>query len=190
MKSLKEQLAGYPFATVGDYSYASSVSIQTWRNMGWWDHETSKLSIGKFCSFAHSINIFMGGNHATHFVSTYPFPELWADTVPTPKYETSKGNINIGNDVWVGIGATIMSGVTIGDGAVIGAYAVVASNVEPYGIAVGNPARVVRKRFDEETIKKLLEIRWWDWDIQKIRANRNMLFSKNIETFVNSFVER
>ena len=87
----------------------------------------------------------------------------------------------IGNDVWIGTGAKILSGVTIGDGAVIGAYSVVAKNVSPYTIAVGNPAREIKKRFDESTIQNLMKLKWWDWDIDKIRRNVSALSSVEVE---------
>lgn len=92
----------------------------------------------------------------------------------------SKGDVMIGNDVWLGTDAAVMSGVTIGDGAVVGAYAVVTRDVEPYTIVAGNPARPIRKRFDDETIRKLLENRWWDWPREKIAANVTTIYSGDV----------
>lgn len=97
-------------------------------------------------------------------------------------HPAAKGNIVIGNDVWIGADVTIMSGVTIGDGAVIGTCAVVAKNIPAYAIAVGNPARVVRYRFDDAIIKKLLELKWWNWPLERIRKNVHLLCSSNIST--------
>lgn len=91
-----------------------------------------------------------------------------------------KGDTIVGNDVWFGQNVTVMPGVHIGDGAIIGANSVVASDIPPYAVAVGNPARVVKKRFDDETISKLLDLKWWDWDIEKISDNIEKLISRNI----------
>lgn len=149
-----------------------------------------RLKIGKFCSIATGVNVFLGGNHPIRYVSTYPFVafrDVWpgARTIPEAEPEDdrwgSKGDVTIGNDVWIGLNAIILSGVTIGDGAVIGAYSVVGSNVEPYTIVAGNPARPIRRRFDDETVKRLLEIRWWDWPPEKIDANVSIIFSRNVE---------
>ena len=103
-----------------------------------------------------------------------------------PGHPMSKGDVVIGNDVWIGEGATIMSGVTIGHGAVIGAKAVVAKSISPYTIAVGNPARVVRQRFPTDTIKQLLEVEWWNWPIEEVRANAGILLSSDIAALVDA----
>lgn len=145
-----------------------------------------KLKIGKFCSIAPDVTIGIGGEHRMDRVSTYPFvdfPRDWpeADFLPIEEvWVCTNGDVIIGNDVWIGWGATILSGVTIGDGAVIGARAVVARDVEPYTVVVGNPAHLVRKRFDDETIRQLLEIRWWDWPIDKIRANMTIILGTDM----------
>lgn len=145
-----------------------------------------KLRIGKFCSIAEGVTIHLGGNHRIDLVSTYPFA-AFVDDFPSAKFlrdeevrAVSKGDVIIGDDVWIGCGATILSGVTIGDGAVIGAEAVVATNVDPYCIVAGNPARTIGKRFDDDTIRKLLEIRWWDWPIDKINNNLEKICSNKI----------
>lgn len=143
----------------------------------------NKFEIGKFCSIADKVKIFLGGNHTVNSPTTYILNYLFKGDM---EESLSKGDVIIGNDVWIGYGALILSGVKIGDGAVIGAHAVVAKNVEPYSIVVGNPAREVRKRFDDKTIKKLLEIRWWDWPIGKIKININSLEGDTKE-FVKKF---
>jgi len=164
---------------VGKYTYCTTMPTV-------FKHPGTKLIIGDFCSIGANVTIHLGGNHKTDLMTTYPLFRLFADDWPDPKMPTiedfwgiSKGDVVIGNDVWIGFGATILSGVTIGDGAVIGARAVVTSDVEPYAIVTGNPARFTRKRFDEETIQKLLEIKWWDWPIEKIKRNANVLYSNN-----------
>jgi len=165
---------------VGRYTYCATMPTV-------FKHPGAKLIIGNFCSIGANVTIHLGGNHRTDFVTTYPLFRLFADDWPDPKLPTiedfwgiSKGDVVVGNDVWIGFGATILSGVTIGDGAVIGARAVVTSDVEPYAIVVGNPARLVKKRYDEETINRLLETKWWDWPIEKIKRNANVLYNNNM----------
>jgi acetyltransferase-like isoleucine patch superfamily enzyme len=160
----------------GPYSYYGSLSVT---HFG----EPYHFSIGKFCSIGERLRIYLGGNHRTDWFSTFPFMSFH-DVFPEAKYiqghPVSNGDIIIGNDVWIGDDVTIMSGVTIGDGAVIGTQAVVAKNVPPYAIFVGNPARLARYRFDDAIIKRLLELRWWDWPLERIRKNVYFLCSSNI----------
>lgn len=135
-----------------------------------------KLIIGKFCSIACGAKfIFNSANHTLSSVSTYPFPiffEEWGLNIKdVTKAWDNKGDIVIGNDVWIGYEAVIMAGVTIGDGAIIGTRAVVTKDVPPYSIVGGVPAKPIRKRFDNETLEELLKIRWWDWSEEKIARN-------------------
>ncbi len=137
-------------------------------------HMCERLIIGRFCAIATGARFIMSGaNHALDGLSTFPFSIFgkgWAD----PLQDWSKGargDTVVGNDVWIGMDAAIMAGVTIGDGAIIGTRAVVARDVPAYGVAVGNPARVVKKRFDEATIERLLEVAWWNWPAEKITRN-------------------
>lgn len=135
-----------------------------------------KLKIGKFCSIACGAKfLFTSANHTMKSLSTYPFPiffEEWQlDGKDICDAWDNKGDIVIGNDVWIGYEAVILSGVTIGDGAVIGSRAVVTKDVEPYTIVGGIPAKPIRKRFDEQMIKKLGKIGWWNWDEEQIRQN-------------------
>ena len=135
-----------------------------------------RLIIGKFCSIACGTKfLFNSANHALDSLSTYPFPLFSEEWGLKPKNVAeswdNKGDIIIGNDVWFGFEAVILAGVTIGDGAIVGARAVVTKDVAPYTIVGGVPAKPIRKRFDAQTIKALLEIRWWDWDEDKIAQN-------------------
>ena len=137
-----------------------------------------ELSIGKFCSIACGAKfIFNAANHTLNSLSTYPFSimfEEWGlptDTDSVAQAWDNHGNITIGNDVWIGYEAVIFSGVTIGDGAIIGTRAVVTKDVPPYTIVGGVPARPIRKRFSEDVIARLEELRWWDWDEKKIGRN-------------------
>jgi acetyltransferase-like isoleucine patch superfamily enzyme len=123
------------------------------------------LSVGRYCSIADRVEILLGGNHRVDWATTYPFSalrSLWPTAPKTHAYHGSRGDVTIGNDVWIGSGAMILSGVTVGDGAVIAAQAVVAKDVPPYAIVGGNPARLIRYRFDEATVRDLLETAWWD----------------------------
>ncbi len=149
--------------------------------------ESSNLHIGKFCSIADEVTIFLGGNHRTDWITTYPFNVLnneFPEAKDISGHPATKGNVIIGNDVWIGYKATIMSGVTIGDGAVIGACSVVTKDVKPYEIVAGNPAKVIRKRFSDEIIIQLLKIAWWNWPIEKIKAEIEFLCNNNIEKFI------
>ncbi len=128
-----------------------------------------KLIIGKFCQIATGVRFIMNGaNHAMDGISTYPFKVMGKSWESAPINVVSKGDTLIGNDVWIGNSATIMQGIHIGDGAIIGTNALVTKDVEPYTIVGGNPAKEIRKRFDDETIELLLALAWWNWPIDKI----------------------
>ena len=148
-----------------------------------------KLIIGKFCSIACGAKfIFNSANHSLSSLSTYPFPiffEEWGlDVKDITKAWDNKGDIVIGNDVWIGYEAVILAGVTIGDGAVIGTRAVVTKDVPPYTIVGGVPAKPIRKRFTQETIDSLLTIKWWNWSEERIRQHITEIQSGNIEYLV------
>lgn len=162
---------------VGDYSYCADDKFEQ-RVTHCYPWYKEKLIIGKFCSIAKGVEFMMNGaNHCMKGVSCYPFYIFkgW-DHIPWPKQKLNiKGDTVIGNDVWIGQNAVILPGVKIGDGAIIGAYTVVAKDIPPYSIAVGNPARVVKKRFSKKVINHLLKIKWWDWPIEKIEKNVHIL---------------
>lgn len=148
-----------------------------------------KLRIGKFCSIACGAKfIFNSANHTLHSLSSYPFPiffEEWGlDVKDITKAWDNKGDIVIGNDVWIGYESVILAGVTIGDGAIIGARAVVTKDVPPYTIVGGVPAKPIRNRFDEKTIRTLQEIKWWDWPVERIAQHISGIQSGNIETLI------
>ena len=168
----KDYFVGRKFI-VGDYTYGKPRVL--------FEYPHTNLHIGKFSSIAEDVTIFLGGNHRPDFNTTYPF-----NTVPVEEFgvfrdlkghPASKGSVYIGNDVWIGYRSIIMSGVQIADGAVIGAGSVVSKNVGPYEIWAGNPARFIKKRFSDEKIEKLLELKWWDWDMEKIKNNIPALMS-------------
>lgn len=144
-----------------------------------------KLIIGKFCSIACNAKfIFNSANHTLKSLSTYPFPifpEEWDSTMNITEAWDNKGDILIGNDVWIGYEAVIMSGVHIGDGAIIGTRALVTKDVPPYSIVGGVPAKVIRKRFQDSVIEDLLKIKWWDWSTEKISKKLADIRKGNLE---------
>ncbi len=148
-----------------------------------------KLKIGKFCSIACGAKfIFTSANHSLKSLSTYPFPiffEEWGlDVKNIREAWDNKGDIVIGSDVWIGYEAVILSGVTIGDGAVVGARAVVTKDVPPYTVVGGVPARPIKKRFDEQTIDRLLKLRWWDLGREKIKECIPFIQSGNVDALI------
>lgn len=165
-----------PNIIVGDYTYYDDLENPEnfERNVLYhFDFDGDKLIIGKFCSIASDVKFIMNGaNHPTNWLTNYPFPIFgsgWESAMPDSW--PNKGDTVIGNDVWIGYAATIMPGIKIGDGAIIATQSVVTRNVEPYTIVGGNPANQIRKRFEESIIEELMQIRWWNWDIEKITRN-------------------
>ena len=156
-------VVGY-FTYIADSEFESHVThLYEWNG--------DKLIIGKFCQIASGVEFVMNGaNHQINSVSTFPFYTLegWDMELPASSDLPLKGDTVIGNDVWIGQNAVILPGVHIGDGAIIGANSVVGSNVEPYTIVIGNPAKVLRKRFDDELIELMLKFKWWDKSIEEI----------------------
>lgn len=145
-----------------------------------------KLKVGKFCSIACGAKfLFTSANYTMHSISTYPFPiffEEWGlDVTNITSAWDNKGDIVIGNDVWIGFEAVILSGVTIGDGAIIGTRAVVTKDVPPYTIVGGVPAKPIRKRFSDEIISELLKLQWWNWSESRIKQNIDAIQSGRIE---------
>ena len=157
---------------IGEYSYNSKMSVRGYPGV--------KLTIGKFCSIAPHCEIFLGDEHRTDFITTYPLGKLHTDVFGEFKscHPVSKGNVVIGNDVWIGYRVTIMSGVEIGDGAVIAANSHVVKNVAPYEIVGGNPAKHIRWRFDQDIVDLLLELKWWELPDSEIKDIASILSDK------------
>lgn len=158
---------------VGEFSYCNG-DIEVFG-------DGTKLTIGKFCSIAWGTTIILGGEHRVDWCTTYPFNEVIEEFSYIKGHPKSKGDIVIGNDVWIASQCKILSGVNIGDGSVIAANAVVTKDVEPYTIVGGNPAKVIRKRFDSQTIKRLEEIQWWNWKYEHIYDAIPILQSNRID---------
>jgi len=179
-----------PNIIVGDYTYYDDFeNVENFeKNVKYlFDFISDKLIIGKFCMIASDVKFIMNGaNHLTDSLSTYPFAifgQGWESAMNGKNYP-KKGNINIGNDVWIGYNATIMAGVTIGDGAIVATNSTVIKDIEPYSIVGGNPAKEIKKRFSKEIITKLLKLQWWNWDIEKITKNIQNLTNTEIEDLI------
>lgn len=161
--------------SIGKFTYGNP------RFMIW--GEAERIEIGSFCSIAEDVAIFAGGEHRTDWITTFPLRIALGDTLAgNDGHPATKGITKIGNDVWIGFRAIILSGVTIGDGAVIGAGAIVSKDVKPYSIVAGNPAKFIRNRFNEDQIKKMLEIEWWNWDTNKIKRHIAILSSSDLDS--------
>lgn len=162
----REILVGRSRVSVGRFTYDfGALKILEWG-------EESRLKIGRYCSLAHCITILLGGNHRSDWATTFPFGHIFTDELGGDGivgHPASKGDITIGNDVWIAYRATIMSGVNIGDGAVVAANSTVVRDVGPYEIVGGNPARHIKFRFPEEIRHLLLDLQWWNLPLESIR---------------------
>lgn len=154
-----------------------------------------KVHVGKYCSIGRDCNFFLHANHRVDWITTSS--QLWGPVTPEIAdmhmkmgHPICKGDIHIGNDVWIGAKSTIMSGVKISDGSVVGACSVVTKDVPPYAIVAGNPAKVVKYRFTEDQIEKLLQIKWWDWAEQKIKDKAMLLWSEKINDFLDQNITK
>ena len=181
-------LISNPLIEVGDYTYYDNpAGPERFEEhvLYHFDFIGDRLRIGRFCQIAaETIFIMNGGNHRMAGFSAFPFPIFggrWSGRFEGETDFPDKGDMTIGNDVWIGFGATLMPGISVGDGAIIGARAVVTEDVPPYAVVAGNPARVTRMRFDAETVQCLLEIRWWDWDIERITRSIPQICGNDIE---------
>ena len=172
-----------PNIIVGDFTYIADSDFES-HVTHFYPWSRDNLIIGKFCQIAAGVEFVMNdANHKMNAVTTFPFYtfEGWEMNIPDPSEMTFKGNTVIGNDVWIGQNAVILPGVHVGDGAIIGANSVVGSDVAPYTIVIGNPAKVLRKRFDDELIGLLLKFKWWDKSIEEINALIPILTSSDLE---------
>jgi acetyltransferase-like isoleucine patch superfamily enzyme len=179
---MNKQLLGYVGKSpvfCGRYTYGvANVSIREWG-------EGASLSFGSFCSISTNITIFLGGNHRSDWISTFPFGHIFQNELGGFEVEghpATKGDVIIGNDVWIGANSSILSGVTIGDGAIIASNSNVVRDVAPYTIVGGNPAKIIKERFSKNIVDLLLKIKWWDMDLNEIKKMHKILCSKpNVE---------
>ena len=172
-----------PNIIVGEFSYIADSDFES-HVTHLYDWNGDKLIIGKFCQIAAGVEFVMNGaNHQMNAMSTFPFYtlEAWNMEPPAPDDLPHKGDTVVGNDVWIGQNAVILPGVHIGDGAIIGANSVVGSDVAPYTIVAGNPARVLRKRFDDTLTDLLLRFRWWDKPVEEIDCLIPLLTCSDLE---------
>ncbi|MDG4895551.1 CatB-related O-acetyltransferase [Mesorhizobium sp. WSM4976] len=157
------------FATVGRYTYGVNTESV------WMASQDAPLVVGSYCSIASGVQFYCKSGHVHDCATSFPI-HFCVLKQPSPDASLGKRRgIRVGNDVWIGRNAAILPGVTISDGAVIGAHAVVTKDIPPYAVVAGNPARVVRYRFDEGTISKLMTIRWWDWDVETVKREAETL---------------
>ncbi|MGD8325673.1 MAG: CatB-related O-acetyltransferase [Sphingomonadales bacterium] len=178
-----------PDIQVGDYSYYDdpngAYQFQNENVLYLFEGSGVSLKIGKYCALATGVKFIMdGANHRMDGPSTYPFPVMggaWGQHMELVMGLPRRGDTIVGHDVWMGYESLIMPGVTIGHGAIISSRAVVTQDIPPYAVALGNPAKVVKMRFDEDEIARLLDIAWWDWPIEKITANIELIMSGSVD---------
>lgn len=173
-----------PNIIVGEHTYYDDPSgldnFETNNVLYHFDFVGDKLIIGKFCQIATGVKFIMNGaNHGLQGFTTYPFKVFGGEFADLPLLSDNKGDTIIGNDVWIGNDVTFMPGVKVGDGAIIASKSVVTRDVPAYTIVGGNPAQIIRKRFDDEIVEQLLKIKWWDWSVEKIAEHGKILLNAN-----------
>ena len=181
-----------PNIIIGDFTYIADSEFES-HVTNYYPWSRDKLIIGKFCQIAAGVEFVMNdANHQMNAVTTFPFYTLegWEMSAPDPSEMPFKGDTVVGNDVWIGQNAVILPGVHIGDGAIIGANSIVGSDVDPYTIVVGNPARSLRKRFDDELIELLLRFKWWDRSIDEINELIPLLTCSELDKVEEEFKKR
>ena len=189
-----------PRIEVGEYSYYDDPDepLEFERDAFLYAHGPERLIIGRYCAIASGVRFVMpGANHADLGPSTFPFGifgEPWAErTMDLVMGAPSRGDTVVGNDVWLGYRALVLPGVTIGHGAIVAAASVVASDVPPYAIVAGNPARVIRRRYEDEDVERLLRAAWWDWPVELVTEHARTIMAgtpKELERISRSIGER
>ena len=191
-----KEVINHPKIHVGEFSYYHNFEIledyASYLAPYLFPLSKDSLIIGKFVQIAHGVRfITSSANHKMSGFSTYPFntfmmtPQTTSEDI-TAMFEDAqnRGDTVVGNDVWIGMNAMIMPGVKIGDGAIVGANSVVTKDVAPYTVVAGNPAKLIKKRFDEHTTTTLLNIKWWDWSIEKIEKNIDVITSNDLDALI------
>jgi len=173
--------------SIGRYSYGDNlIKVQQWK-------EGASLQIGSFCSIAKGVTFLLGGNHRTDWISTYPFGHVYANEMginPVSEHPKTNGDIIINDDVWIGQNSTILSGVKVGAGAVIAANSTVVKNVLPYKIYGGNPAKLIKPRFNNQITDLLLMLKWWELDIEEIKKIHPILCSEPSEKAIKKLLSK
>ena len=181
-----ERLLSEGLVELGKHSYGTPL-VNVDRDFAGRSVGTGRLVIGPYCSIADNVVIFLGSNHRPDWISTYPFRVQWnIEGAYTDGHPATRGDVRIGADVWIGQAATILSGVEIGPGAVVGATATVTKDVRPYAVVVGNPAREVRRRFDDASVDRLLQLRWWGWPDERVRRMVPVLCSSDVDALLTT----
>lgn len=174
-RQAKKFNARYPQYNIGVGSYGIP-TVRDW-------NEGSSLSIGNYCSISSNVEILLGGNHRTDWISTYPFSAYLEGVSVIADTGITKGDVVIGSDVWVCANTVILSGVTVGHGAVIANGAVVTKDVAPYSIVGGNPAKLIGYRFDNDLRERLLKAAWWDWPVDEVKSIYHLLNADDFDGF-------
>ncbi|MBI5191628.1 MAG: CatB-related O-acetyltransferase [Nitrospirae bacterium] len=178
MSPLMQKNRRYDGYDIGEWTYGKP-KIWDW-GLG------ARFKVGRYSSFATGTVILLGGEHRTNWVTVYPFDVYFPDAKSRP-CNYSKGDVVIGNDVWIGQDAMILSGITVGDGAVVAARSVVTRDVPPYAVVAGNPARIIKYRFPDDVIERLSRMKWWDWPHEKVVEALPLLLSDDVEAFLDKY---
>jgi virginiamycin A acetyltransferase len=182
-----KSLVQSPFTSVGDFTYYDDLADPTGfeRRNVLYHYGPERLVIGKYCALAAGVRFIMGAaNHRLPAISTYPFPLFggaWTAASDLFADRPRRGDTVVGNDVWIGYQALIMPGVRIGDGAIVGAASVVANDVPPYGVVSGNPAELVRIRYPDRDVARLLRIAWWDWPVEEVTRHLRTIMGADVD---------
>lgn len=171
-------LEAYPWVFVGKHTYIGQVQVCGRREYG------GNLTIGSYCSIANAV-IFINGDHRMDWTTTYPFTIFCESAWKIKGHPRCKGPVTIGNDVWIANDATILHGVTIGDGACVATRSVVTKDVPPYTVVGGNPAKVIKVRFDSKTIRRFLRLQWWNWPDSKVKKFLPLMLSPDVKKFLD-----
>lgn len=182
--SLTKYYVNTEYIRVGDYTYGIPNIVN-------YTDKPYKISIGNFCSISNNLEIIIGGQHNYKNISSYSFLPQVQEIFPDIQHPDKPiKNVVIGNDVWIGRNVTILQGVTIGDGAVIGTNSVVAKDIPPYAIAIGNPVKIIKYRFNEHQIEALLRIKWWDWPLDILKERMKEIINEDIDGFIAKYDPR
>jgi virginiamycin A acetyltransferase len=189
--ALLKPLVQSPLTEVGEYTYYADPDDPTCfeRNNVLYHYGPDRLIIGKYCGLARGVRFIMGAANHQMGLSTFPFPMLgadWLEHMGLFAARPPRGDTVVGNDVWLGYHAIVMPGARIGHGAIVAANAVVSSDIPPYCVAAGNPAQVVRQRFSDADIERLLDIAWWDWPVELVTKHIGTIMGSDLDALYDA----